>query len=91
MAICVYHAPQSMTEETYQSVLDKLEAAGQGKPDGRAYHAAFWAGPNLHVFDVWETREKFDAFGAILMPILSEAGAGDTNPQVSEVFNTITG
>ena len=31
------------------------------------------------------------AFGAVLMPILAEAGIDDAAPQVSEVYNTITG
>ena len=91
MAICVYHAPMSMTEANYLAVLEKLEAAGQGKPSGRAFHTAFWEGTNLHVFDVWVSQEQFDAFGAVLMPILAEVGVGDAPPQISTVYNTITG
>ena len=89
MAICVYHAPSSMSEAKYLAVLEKLDAAGQGAPDGRAFHTAFWEGDTLHVFDVWTSQEKFEAFGAVLMPILAEAGVVAENVNVLWWYYTI--
>jgi hypothetical protein len=41
------------------------------------------------VFDVWESEEAFQRFGAVLVPILQEVGLSG-EPQVFEVHNFIT-
>ncbi|MEA2446787.1 MAG: hypothetical protein QOK47_424, partial [Actinomycetota bacterium] len=61
-----------MDAENYQQTLKELEAAGAGSPEGRLYHVAF--GSPIQVLDVWESQEKFDAFGQTLIPILQGAG-----------------
>ncbi len=38
------------------------------------------------VFEVWESREAFERFGAKLMPLLEEAGIGGDEPQVHQVY-----
>jgi hypothetical protein len=43
------------------------------------------------VFDVWESRETFEAFGPALMPILTELGVELHEPTVSPVRNVIQG
>ena len=82
------------TETTINDTRDfaigkRLENAGA--PDGRLYHCAMAAPGGVHVFDVWESQEKFDAFGATLMPILAAAGADPGEPMISEIHNTIVG
>lgn len=91
MAICIYFAVQGMTAEKYEEALDRLEAAGQGAPAGRTYHVAFEGENGLHVVDVWDSQETFDAFGQTLIPILGELGIEPGEPMVSPVHNTITG
>ena len=45
----------------------------------------------IQVFDVWESQEAFDAFGATLIPILSAEGIELSDPMVAEVRNVIKG
>ncbi len=91
MALGYYFAPQSFSSEQYDETLRRLEAAGAGAPAGRSYHCAFKAEDGLHVFDVWDSAESFDAFGQTLMPILSELGVDPGQPHVAEVYNIIIG
>jgi hypothetical protein len=43
------------------------------------------------VFDIWESQEKFEAFGATLVPILSGLGVDSGEPMVARVHNVIEG
>jgi hypothetical protein len=43
------------------------------------------------VFDIWESQADFDAFGPMLMPILSELGVTLNPPMVAKVHNVIKG
>jgi hypothetical protein len=45
----------------------------------------------IQVFDVWESQESFRAFGATLMPIMTELGADPGQPQISPVRTVIKG
>jgi hypothetical protein len=89
MAIGVYFASQAMTAQKYSEVLKQLEAAGQGKPKGRLYHASFGDANDLHVFDVWDSQAEFDAFGAVLMPILAKNGVTPGAPEIMPIHNVI--
>ena len=91
MAYGYYFAPKSMSSEQYDDVIRRLEAAGQGAPAGRSYHCAFKGEGGLHVFDVWDSQESFDAFGQTLMPILNEVGIDAGEPMVAQVHNIVTG
>ena len=91
MALGIYFAPESFPVDKYDSTLKDLEAAGAGAPAGRLYHCAMKSPGGVHVFDVWESQESFDAFGATLLPILSAAGVEIGEPMIAEVHNTITG
>jgi hypothetical protein len=91
MALGFYFVPQSMSPEQYDESLRRLEAAGQDAPSGCVYHVAFSGESGLNVFDVWDSRESFDAFGRTLMPILDEVGIDPGQPQVVEVHNIIQG
>jgi hypothetical protein len=92
VALGFYFSPQPpFSVEQYDEALRRLEAAGEGSPAGRSYHCAFFAGPGLHVFDVWDSQESFDKFGETLIPILSGLGVDPGEPSVSEIHNVITG
>jgi hypothetical protein len=91
MAHGYYFHPESMSAEQYDRVIQKLDQAGQGSPAGRSYHSAFEVGGNIHVFDVWESKEQFEEFGKTLMPILQEEGIDPGQPDVSPMHNVITG
>jgi hypothetical protein len=91
MAIGIYFAVQGMSPDKYDDVIRKLQEAGAGAPEGRTYHCAFEGENGLQVFDVWDSQETFDAFGATLMPILADAGIDPGEPMVSPVHNIIVG
>ena len=61
MALSVYFAPKGMTAEKYDAVIERLAEAGAAAPEGRSYHCAFAAGEDVHVVDVWDSQEAFDA------------------------------
>ena len=89
MAIGVYFASQALTAERYSEIVKQLQAAGAGSPKGRLYHASFGDTNDLHVFDVWDSQAEFDAFGAILMPILAKVGVTPAQPQIMPIHNII--
>ena len=93
MAIAMLHTPQSMTRAQYDDAIKRLDAAGASAPPGRLYHVCFGTEPTLRVFDIWESREAFDAFGQTLVPILQEVGLNyqDQVIEISEVQNIIQG
>lgn len=80
----------NMTAEKYDSVMPTIEASGQFPPDGLDYHVAFSSGGSFYVSEIWDSQEKFDAFGQRLMPILSEGGVELAGPpEVIEVHNIV--
>jgi hypothetical protein len=91
MTLGIYFTPSPFTPEKYDEVISRLEGAGAGAPAGRLHHIALEAGGQIQVFDVWDSQESFQAFGATLMPILAEAGVDPGQPQVSPVRNMIEG
>jgi hypothetical protein len=91
MALGLYFKPSSFTKERYDETIKKLEAAGAGAPAGRLHHVAFEVDGLIQVFDVWESQESFEAFGATLVPIMTELGADPGQPQISQVHNIIKG
>jgi hypothetical protein len=90
MAVGIYMANQ-ITAAKYDEAMRKLNQAGASAPKGRTYHAAFFEGETLSVFDVWDSMADFEAFGATLGPILQELGVETPEPQVSEVHNIVAG
>jgi hypothetical protein len=91
MALGLYFTPSSFTPARYDDVIKRLEAAGAGAPAGRTYHCAMEVDGLIQVFDVWDSQESFEAFGATLVPIMTELGADPGKPMVSPVHNIIKG
>jgi hypothetical protein len=91
MAIGFYFSPSSFTPARYDEVIKRLDAAGAGAPPGRTYHFALEVDGLIQVFDVWESQESFEAFGATLVPIMTELGADPGQPMVAPVHNIIKG
>jgi hypothetical protein len=90
MAIAIYFNPTTpMTAAKYDECMRKLDAAGAGTPKGRTHHSTFGPDDGLMVFDVWESQESFEAFGATLMPILAELGVNVGEPMVMPVHNIV--
>ena len=90
MALAIHFEVVGMSPEKYAAVHEALEAKGQGNPPGRTFHAGYQAGDEIHVFDVWESAEAFEAFGEHLMPILAENGIDPGDPKISEIEMIVT-
>ncbi len=91
MAVSLYFGSGTFSADQYDEAIKQLEAAGAAAPAGRLHHVAFESDANIRVFDVWESEEAFEAFGATLMPILTKLGADPGQPMVAPVHNIIQG
>lgn len=90
MSMLARFAPASLTAEQYDQSVAKLESGGDWPPDGLEYHVAFdTGGGNLAVSEIWESKEKFEAFGERLMPILEEIGIDAGEPTMLDVHNQV--
>jgi len=80
----------SLTAELYDTTQAKIEASGDFPPDGLELHVAFTAGGSFRVSEIWDSMEKFQAFGERLMPILAESGVElEGPPEIVEIYNII--
>jgi hypothetical protein len=91
MALGFYITAKGFTQERYDATTVQLEEAGAGAPDGRISHVALETDGEIQVFDVWESREAFEAFGVTLLPILAAAGVEMNEPMVARIHNEIKG
>ena len=89
MSILVRFSPTNLTAEKYQESLRLLEEKGLWPhPDGLDVHVFFGSEGNMRVIEIWDSQEQLEAFGAQLMPILSEIGLEFSGePEVLEVHN----
>jgi len=91
MSIVVRYAPASLTKAKYDEAIAAVNAElGEDPPDGSVLHVCFGAEGDLRVSEIWESREKWEAFGAKLMPILGRIGIDPGQPDVYEVHNLLT-
>ena len=92
MSILVRFAPASATTtQQYDETISRLQSdGGDFPPDGMEYHCAFTSDGNLRVSEIWDSQEKFEAFGQRLMPILGDVGFDPGQPEILEVHNTIS-
>jgi hypothetical protein len=89
MALGFYITAKGFTQERYDKTTAQLDEAGAGAPEGRISHVALETDGEIQVFDIWESREAFEAFGATLLPILTAAGIEINEPMVARVHNQI--
>jgi hypothetical protein len=80
----------NVTTEQYDETVRRLEKLGDWPPEGLEYHVAFWSEGDLRVSEIWDSRERFDAFGERLMPVLKDVGIElSGEPETLEVHNII--
>jgi hypothetical protein len=85
MAIAAYFHPKGMTMDQFNEVHRLLKEAGQSEPAGRIHHSCFGEDGDLMVYDIWETPEAFQAFGAVLMPLIAQVGFDAGEPAVMPI------
>jgi hypothetical protein len=89
MSLVARFHPTGMTIEQYEEADRRLEAAGVWPPDGMDYHVCFGQDRDLRVSEIWDSQEKFEAFGEKLMPILAEMGIQPGAPEILEVHKIV--
>jgi hypothetical protein len=76
------------TPDQYDEVNEKI---GEDPPDGLIVHSAVDKGGTMKIVDIWESAEKFGAFGQEkLGPAVAEVLGGDgpgPNPEIEELHN----
>jgi hypothetical protein len=89
MSILVRFEPKSLTAEQYDESVKRIEKAGDWPPDGLDYHVCFGMDGELKVSEIWDSQEKFDAFGERLMPVLADVGIEPGEPIFIEIHNIV--
>jgi hypothetical protein len=74
MSILVRFPPSGVSKQTYESTRKTLTDAGEWPADGCELHVVFGPDDDVRVSEIWQSQEKFEAFGQILQPRLEEAG-----------------
>ena len=87
MSIVVRYPPGGTTEQ-YEEVVRRIQDSDRWPPDGLDYHVAFGPADNLHVSEVWDSREQMEAFGEYLIPVLQDVGIPvEGEPEIFEIHN----
>ena len=91
MSIVVRFPLSNMTRQQYDSVRNALTESSDWPADGCQLHVLFGDENDLRVSEVWESRQKFDAFGQKLGPRIEEAGmqlSGEPEVFEAHIFET---
>ena len=89
MSILVRYTPSNLTAEKYDATTQQFEEKGlEWPPEGLELHVCFGASDNLRVSEIWESRERLEAFQGRLLPLLQEAGVEFSGePEVLEIHS----
>jgi hypothetical protein len=85
----VFEGP-GVTADQYDQVCRDANISQENVPDGLILHSAFVTDSGFMVVDVWESEDKFRAFGAQLAPAMERAGL-TVEPRVYETHAVIAG
>jgi len=89
MTVAVEFNFPGLTVQQYDEIEKKLAEKDLSAPDGRKFHVAAPSETGLFVVDVWESAEKFNAFGKSLMPVMEAVGASPAQPTIREVHRIV--
>tara|TARA_R110001583_G_scaffold187313_1_gene348568 strand:- start:1311 stop:1583 length:273 start_codon:yes stop_codon:yes gene_type:complete len=89
MAIVIKFKHKGFTATKYLETVKQLEAAGLGDPKGRSYHITYGDSNEVDIMDVWDSMEDFEAFGKILIPILTSLNVDMGQPNIQKVYGII--
>jgi hypothetical protein len=91
MSMLVRFPPSGVSRQQYDAVRTALEDAGDFPADGLQIHVAFGPDDDIRVSEIWESKDKFEAFGEKLRPQLEANDiqlAGE--PEFLDVVNVVT-
>ena len=63
-----------MSKQQYDGIRSDLEGSGDWPAEGCQLHVCFGPENDIRVSEVWESEERFRAFGDTLMPRVEQAG-----------------
>lgn len=89
MALTITTVLPGVSEEQYGRVNEEGGISADHLPDGLVAHYASRTEDGFRIFDVWESREQFDAFMQQMMPTLQNV-FGDMpqiEPEVAQLHN----
>ena len=78
-----------LTVEQYNKILAESEHQRQANYPGLLFHVAAPDGNGMFVCDIWESEEHFNAFGTMMLPLLTKAGGVAAPPVIYPVYNVI--
>ena len=85
MPVAVHICPDRMPKDEYETVIEELRKSGV--QEGRLYHAAY-GDDEVQMFEVWRSKEDFEAHRDELVDVLQGAGVNvdriDVHPLHSE-------
>ncbi|MFG2125432.1 hypothetical protein [Streptomyces sp. NPDC048710] len=96
MAIIVTFDIPGVGQELYDACINRLTEGGEFTSladipaPGLISHAAGPVDGGWRVVDVWESEEALQNFSKILLPILSDLGQADGEPQIIPAHNVVT-
>ena len=71
--VMLLHWPDA-TQELYEKVRERADWEGD-RPQGAQLHVVGWADDGMHILDIWDSPEDFQAFfEARVLPVVQEAG-----------------
>jgi hypothetical protein len=89
VSVVIRYNPVSLTAAKYDEGVRHINSGlelNEGElPEGCVAHVCFGTDGDLHVSEIWESREQWEAFGEKLMPLLHEVGIDPGQPDVYEV------
>jgi hypothetical protein len=86
MSIVVRYRPAGLRREQYDQVTSRLDSSGAWPPDGMDMHVLFGTEGDLRVSEIWDSEDKWRAFGETIGPVLQEVGIQiEGEPEVFEV------
>ncbi len=89
MITLVFDAP-GVTIAQYDEICRIANCTQSNVPDGMIFHSASPTDNGIIVVDVWESQEKFNAFGERLTPAMKQAGVTQ-EPRIYKTHNIISG
>ena len=90
MPIAMYSHHPELTLEQFDEVDRRIhEATGGGEPKGMIHHSVIGADQGVTVYEIWESEEDFQAFGKLLIPIITAMGLGPGHPVIGPVHRLV--
>ena len=79
----------SLTIDQYNNILKETEPLRKANYPGLLFHVAAPKGNGMFVCDIWESEAHFNAFGAVMLPVLAKVGGTPAAPVILPLHHAI--